>query len=200
MVALLQVSDIEDVIGRPADDEIEERKWLLYIDSVSAYIENYVDVDFEKTENHVVRRKATYRGVVRLFGGPIYSVTAVKNWRTGQPDFYADWDGIDQIFNLDSMQVVDITYTHGYDTIPRDIFLVALHGVLGLVDEGEPSELRSYTVGDVKEDYRDSFFHKLFGELGMQTLNKYCVIDYTIDAGGDMRYPDYVSQGFLSAS
>lgn len=197
MVALIQIEDIEDSLGRPADDVLEERRWQSYIDSVSSYIENFVDVGFEMIEDDVIRRKATWEGVIHLPNGPIHAVTAVRNFRTGDIDFYADWDGLDEIFNLEGHQVVDITYTHGYDHIPRDIQLVALGAVLGMINEGDPTELRAFQVGDVREDYRDNFFQGLVGDLGMRTLYKYSETSFTIPASGAMRYPDYKEQGYV---
>jgi hypothetical protein len=197
MVTLIEVQDIEDTLGRPADDEIEERKWVKYIESVSDFICNYVDVSFEKVEDDVIRRRADYRGRVVLPFAPVHSVTAVVNFRTGDNDFYADWDGINEVFNLAPGQVVDVTYTHGYDTIPRDIRNIAIAGVLGMISAGDPAELRAYQVGDVREDYRDNFFMNLFGDLGLRTLNKYTDTSYTIEVGGDGFYPDYRGQGYL---
>lgn len=197
MVALITTTDIEDALGRAAEDATEETRWQFYIDAVSDYIDNYVDVSFEKI-TETVRLRANWSGRIELPGKPIHSITSVIDFRTGQPDFYVDWDGISELFNLDGGQVVDITYVHGLDQIPRDIKNLALSSILGLINEGDPTELRSFQVGDVREDYRDNFFQALFGEIGMVTLHKYCQTSYTIDAGGTSMYPNYMSRGFLN--
>lgn len=197
MVALIQISDIEAALGRPADDAAEETKWQFYIDSLSDYICNFVDVSFEKI-TETVRLKADGYGIINLPGGPIHSITDVVNFRTGMSDQYVDWDGISVLYYLEGGQTVDVTYTHGYDIIPKDIRNLALNAILGMLNEGDPAELRSLQVGDVREEYRDSFFQALLGEVGMVTLYKYCDTNFTINASGLDMNMDYEGRGFIN--
>lgn len=196
MAALITIDDIEGALGRPAEDAEEEAQWQYYIDTISFLINDYVDVSFEVVEDEVRRFKANYEGEIEL-PGPVIDVTAVNNFRDGSADVYVDWDGMTTLFYLESEQVVDVTWSYGYTDVPDDIKSLVLTMTLNEINELSPTDLRSFKVGDVMEEYRDSQVAQLFGQMGLNVLNKYVNHTFTIDASGSGSYPDYLGQGFL---
>jgi len=196
--ALITIADIENALGRGVEDEEEESGWQFIIDSLSAFINNFVDVSFEPYEDVTVRYKSDYYGQVKLIQ-PVTGISSIKNFRTQEEDFYIDWDGIDTIFYGCPEQVVDVTYSFGYSEVPADVKLLMVAGVLGQINEQSPVNLRSFQVGDVVEQYRDDFMTQLFGNMATVTLYKYTNHSYTINVAGSDRFPDYRStQAYLA--
>lgn len=154
MVALLTIGDITDAIGRGPVDSAESDKWQFYIDAISAYINGYVEVSFEEIADDVVRYEADYYGLINLGGDPVSTVTAVNDFLSQSGVSYY-WNGLDEILGLCPNQVVDVTYTHGYATVPDDIKFVATQAVIGVLDLGATGSITSFTVGDVTEVYSD---------------------------------------------
>lgn len=152
MVALLDLEDVIIVVGRPPASAEEAAQWQFQINAVSAYINSYVDVSFEYKEDDVVRYEADYYGVIDLGGDPVSTVTSVVDWQSQSAVSYY-WNGLDELYGLYPNQVVDVTYTHGYATIPDDVKYMATQAVFGALDLGATGSLTSYTVGDVTEAY-----------------------------------------------
>lgn len=196
-VALITVQDIETALGREADDSEELAEWQFYIDTISAFINSYVDVSFERLISVTETHKADHYGQVKL-PGPVVEITSVKNYRTGLEDLECDFDpGNSTLFYLMPDQTFNITYTYGYSTIPDDIQQLVLSTVLDQINEISPVALRERKVGDVEEQYRDGVIQQLFGKSGKKTLNKYGSNSYTINASGADYYPDYQARGFI---
>lgn len=151
MTELVGIEDIEAAIGRTAEDAAEEARWLHYIRVISAFVCGYCDDSFEYLENDVVRYRADYYGVIVLGGGPVSEVTEVANWRTGAP-IDVPWDGF-EIYDLQPLQTVDVTYNHGYTEVPEDIKGVVVDTVIGIVGLGATGPLKTLTVGDITEVY-----------------------------------------------
>lgn len=196
-VALITVQDIEVALGRDVDDTQEQSEWQFYIDTISDFINNYVNVSFERATDVTERLKADYYGQIKLTG-PVVEITSVKNARTLQEDQWVDFDsGNNTLYYLEPNQTVLVTYTYGYSTIPDDIQQLVLATVLDQINEISPVSLRAFKVGDVEEQYRDGMLTQLFGMSGRKTLNKYGSNSYTINTGGADQFPDYKSRGFI---
>jgi hypothetical protein len=152
VVALLDLEDIVVVIGRGPESGAEAAQWQWYINSVSAYINDYVDVSFETKTGDVVRYQADYYGMIDLGGGPVSTVSSVKNVRSNAETSWV-WDGLTTLSRLDPNEVVDVTYTHGYSAVPDDIKHVATQAISDVLGLGATGTLTSFTVGDVTEAY-----------------------------------------------
>lgn len=193
MADLISIDDIEAALGRPAEDAEEEALWAFYISVVSDYINEYVSVSFFLVEDEVKRFKASYSGEIQLVG-PVHQVTDVVNFRTLMTCWWADWDGMNTIFGLEPQEVVDVTYTYGYEAVPADIVNLATSAVVRLAGGQETSvDLRSHQVGDVRDEYRDNGVAELLGSYGSTVLAKYADDTFTIDVSGSGRYPNYMS-------
>lgn len=195
--ALITVQDIEVALGREVDDLQEQAEWQYYIDTISDFVNNYVNVSFERAIGVTERLKADYYGQIRLTG-PVVEITSVKNARTLEEDQWVDFDaGSSTLYYLEPNQTVLVTYTYGYSTIPDDIQQLVLATVLDQINEMSPVSLRAFKVGDVEEQYRDGILNQLFGMSGRKTLNKYGSNSYTINVAGSDQFTDYMSRGFF---
>lgn len=163
MVSLITVEDVEVALGRSAQDGAEEAQWQQKINHISAFIDGYVDVSFTVKTDHVIRAQADYYGVIYLGGDPVSTVSSIAHVGDTVAAGVPLWDGLHTIYGLEPLEVVDITYTHGYSSIPEEIKAVCLEGVLavlGLGEQGTSGPIRQVTVGDVTESYaftRDTF-------------------------------------------
>src|SRR5678809_764446 len=193
MPDLITIDDIQDALGREPEDEEEEAQWAFYITLVSDFINEHVDVSFFPVEDETIRVKASYSGLIKL-RGPVTSITNVANFRTGITCYYADWDGLEEIFGLYPEEVVDITYSYGYEEVPADIVNLVVSTILKIMGLNDtPGDLRSHQVGDVRDEYRDNGMNQLMGTYGVSIVNKYTDETFTIDTGGSGRYPSYMT-------
>ena len=152
MVALLDLEDIIVVVGRGPSSASEAAQWQFHIEAVSSFINNYVSVSFEVKTSETVRYQADYYGLIDLGGGPVSSVSSVKNAQTQlETSWY--WDRLSTISRLEPNEVVDVTYTHGYSAVPDDIKYMATQAVSDVLGLGATGTLTSFTVGDVTEVY-----------------------------------------------
>ena len=184
MADLTTVDDIEAAIGRPPADATEEARWGYYISSISEFINGYVDDSFEELVDDVVRLQADYYGILFLPGGPINGVTLVADWNTGQ-QVASYYNGLDNITGLKPLAVVDVTYSHGWPSVPLDIqYLVtdAIVSVLQLSTTGTGA-LKSLTVGGTSETYADGT-GAVVVKLRKGTLDKYVQMHTTYRLGG----------------
>ncbi len=113
------------------------------IADVSAVVRSYTGQEF--TEATTTERLRVQRGVVRLPQRPVAAVSAVEDIN-GNAVAY-QWDGLDKLrfvgtglenrWDLEGysvpLEVVDVTYTHGYATIPDDIEAVVTNMTLRAV-------------------------------------------------------------------
>jgi len=192
MSALITVQDVEDALGREAEDSEEIAQWQYYINVISLFINNFVDVSFEPLVLVTERLRADQYGQIKL-KSPVNDVTSVKNFRTQEEDLYVDFDGIDLLMYLEPRQVVDVTYSYGYNVVPDDIHGLVLTLVLEQVNEIAPVNLKSHQVGDVVDVYAVTSVGKLFDQFAMDTLQKYATTQFTINtsAAGSDSFPDY---------
>lgn len=189
MADLITVDDVETAIGRPPADQTEEDVWQYHITNISAYINSLVDDSFEEIEDdELARVQADYYGIITLKGGPITEVTSVRNWRSDEETEW-DWNGIDEIMNLNCLQVVNVTYSHGWDAVPPDIIALCTDAVLVAINEVDADDLISYQVGDVVEKYASI---RTFSENNTEAiLDQYRATETTYRLGGRGQYPDY---------
>lgn len=129
---LASVADLEARLGRTLTGEEATRAAALLVDA-SAAARSYTGQQFIEDET-TVRLKVS-RGKVRLPQAPATGVTTVEDtdenpvtftWLMGQtvevstqvPDGWA-FEPYSQ-----GLQVVDVTYSHGYETVPDDVIAV----------------------------------------------------------------------------
>jgi len=167
---LAQITDVEARIGRAVVDE-ERVQVQVMLEDASAVVRNYTRRDFTQSQTTDVFRASGE--AVKLTNRPVISVEAISaiglgGIRTALPTWF--FDGHDKIWvaggpalyviNLpealydlgQDTQLVEVTYTHGYDVIPADIVAV----VAGMVVRTQILPGRGYlaaeTVGD--DSYR----------------------------------------------
>lgn len=134
MTALATIADLEARFGPIPPERVDEATAVL--EDVSASVRAY-------TGQHFTRETTTVRarprcGQVLLRQRPVHDVTDVTDI-TGSALGWS-FDGIDTVTVPSSADVVDVTYDHGYDTIPLDIVGVVC-AVAGrvLATEADPS-------------------------------------------------------------
>ncbi len=158
----------------------EEPYFQYLIDQVTAYIEDETYTAFSLHTNETVRYRADGWGIVELIG-PVVSVASItpliQSRYTYRYDGWAwvpsEWDGIDEISGLAPYEVVDVTYTYGYDLaeVPKDIKGVAISAVVHEINGNTPDELREKTVGDIT--YKWDVSEANFDALGANVLDSY---------------------------
>lgn len=132
MTTLATADDVEARLGRSLTTAEEERVDALLADA-SASIRSYTGQQF--TQATTTDRFRVRRGSVTLPQRPVASIDSVTDVRTST-SVYHRWDGIDRIvFSVSALDefewepfrvgngppVVEIEYTHGYETIPDEI-------------------------------------------------------------------------------
>lgn len=115
---LATIADLEDRLGRSFSTDETARAYAL-LDDASAKVRAYTRQQI--TESTSTDRVRTRNGVVRLPQRPVTAVTAVADTLATALD--AVWDGGEQL-RLYFDGYVDVTYTHGYATVPDDIVTV----------------------------------------------------------------------------
>lgn len=133
MAPLATLDDLQDRIGRTLDGDDATRA-LAILDDASAAVRSYTGQTF--TQETTTDRFQPKNGAIRLPQRPVTAVTAVENI-DGDPVSFT-WDhgtlvNLGGYGYLNSFEVepfrnrrpyLDVTYTHGYETIPADIVAV----------------------------------------------------------------------------
>lgn len=176
---MFTISDLEVPLRRSIDPA-EEPYHQYLIDQVTVYIESVTGVAFSRHTNETVRYRADGQGVVELVG-PVVSVTNIvpliqSNYTYRYDGWYwvpAAWDGLSDIVGLAPYEVVDVTYTYGYDLseVPKDIKAVAMSVVLGKVNGRGLEALEEKSVGDITYKWRVS--EADFDSFGLEVLTSY---------------------------
>ena len=134
MAALATVTDVEVRLGRTFDAEEAARVSAL-LDDASAAVRAYTGQEFDLVADDEVRLRAR-NGAVKLPQRPVVAVSAVAN--VDGDTVTHDWDSSDVVylsglnplirFDVEPFRSrdpwVDVTYTHGYATVPDDIVAV----------------------------------------------------------------------------
>lgn len=176
---MFTIADLELRLNRTITPA-EEPYYQYFIDQITAYIENITGVAFSRRTNETLRYRADGHGVVELIG-PVVDVANIapliqSNYTYRYDGWYwapAAWDGLGDIDGLAPYEVVDVTYTYGYDTseVPPDIKAVAMDVVVSELNGRTPDELREKTVGDIT--YKWAVSSTDFNSLGIEVLNSY---------------------------
>lgn len=120
------------------------------IDTVEGAIESEAGVSFTPVTDEKVRIQADGHGIIELARKPVTAVTSIYDVDGNAVD-YVDFDGLATLYNLYPNQVVDVTYSHGFATVPKDIKGVALGSSSRVMYN--PSGLRQETVGAISVTY-----------------------------------------------
>lgn len=176
---MFTIADLEVPLRRSIDPA-DEPYYQHLIDRVTAYIETVTGVAFTLHTNETVRYRADGWGVVELIG-PVVDVTTITPLRQSNYQYRYDgwdwipseWDGLDEITGLAPYEVVDVTYTYGYDLseVPADIKGVAMDVVIRKLNGRDPGELEEKTVGDISYKWRVS--EADFDAFGLDVLEAY---------------------------
>ena len=129
MADLITPGDIEARVGRPLTDA-EQNRLAAVVRDVSAAIRSYTGQTITLVEDDEVRLRVV-GGQIRLPQRPVVEVSAVTS-TTGTALSY-EWNGIEHAdvttwagnYWPTHQDLVDVTYTHGYATVPDDIVAVA---------------------------------------------------------------------------
>lgn len=158
----------------------EESYFTHLIDQVTAYIENETFTAFSLHTNETVRYRADGWGIVELLG-PVVSVSTItpliqSRYTYRYDGWYwtaSEWNGMDEIDGLAPYEVVDVTYTYGYDLpdVPQDIKGVAISTVVHEINGLTADELKEKTVGDITYKWNPSEVD--FDAFGLSVLNSY---------------------------
>lgn len=147
---LCALGDVATALNRSLDaGETDQAQQA--IARVSDTIRDLTGRSFGKVKtDDVIRCQADWYGVIFLSMRPIAAVTSVKDIKGNAVD-NAEWDGLREIYGLDSHQVVDITLTHGYAIVPDVIRDVAIGAAARLMVN--PHGVRQETVGAISVTY-----------------------------------------------
>lgn len=131
MASLATTDDLEARLGSTLADEDRAQAVL---DDVSAVVRAYTGQQF--TQEETTARLRSRNGIVKLPQGPVTAVATVENVDGNTVEF--TWDAGSQVslagfefsrsFEVEPYRSrsiwVDVTYTHGYETVPADIVAV----------------------------------------------------------------------------
>lgn len=169
MTSLLTITELSVALGREIDTEEEPQAQYL-IDATSSYIESVTELSFSLVEDATERFMANYYGELVITPGPVQDVSELTAVNYSTPVWY--WDGMDTVYYLYPNQVVDITYSYGYTTIPADIKAVATEMVKAVIDSSSGGSLKSKQIGDVQYAFQEMAVNNFQG-LGSDTLDLY---------------------------
>lgn len=130
MASLATLDDLEDRLGSTPD----ATRGQAILDDVSAVVRAYTGQQF--TSEETTDRLRVRNGGVKLPQRPVTAVESIANmdggaveftWYSGDFVALAAWDAI-RAFEVQPFRTqatwVDVTYTHGYATVPEDIVAV----------------------------------------------------------------------------
>lgn len=176
-VPVVTIADLVEARGGEAFSTVDEAKATYYINAISAFVASYCDlISFQEVLDDTIRTQADYYGIIELGGGPISSVASVADVDGTEVDGWT-FDGSCTITGLGPFQTVDVTYTHGSDTIPEDVKAVVVEAILDLVSFRASGRLKTRTVGDVT--YAFSEGQDVGVSLSANVLDRYRTTEYT---------------------
>lgn len=120
------------------------------IDVVEGAIESETGISFTPVIDDAIRIQADGHGIIELRSRPVTSITSVTDM-DGVAIDYVEFDGLSTLYNLFPNQVIDLVYSHGFATVPKDIKGVALGSASRVMYN--PSGLRQETVGAISVTY-----------------------------------------------
>lgn len=148
-MAIITVDELAAFMGKTFTPSEADQAAAL-IDVVEAAIESETGMSFTAVTDEVIRIQADGHGIIELKRKPITAVSSVLDMDGVAVD-YVEFDGLSTLYNLFPSQVVDVTYSHGLATVPRDIRGVALGASSRVMYN--PAGLRQETVGAISVTY-----------------------------------------------
>lgn len=149
-MSLVSVEEVEAFMGREFTTP-EAAQAQAVIDMVEAIVGSEVaGVSFTLVEDDIIDIQADGHGIIELSSRPVHEVSSILDIN-GDEVRYWDFDGLTTIYNLFPLQVVQLTYTHGYETLPADIRAVIIGASSRFMNN--PSGLRQETVGAISVTY-----------------------------------------------
>lgn len=139
----------------------DQASFTYLCNSASALIVGETSISFSQV-TETIRIGADGRGEFLLLKNPIASVNSATDCGSGDAltvnpipyvAGYYDiiWDGLDRLWGLFPWQIVDLSLTHGWSTVPDDIQFVLTEVVRRTKDN--PLNTTKRRVGDVEVDY-----------------------------------------------
>lgn len=160
MDALATVDDLEGRLGRVLTDAESVRAALL-LDGASGAVRAYVGQDFTSAES--TARLPVRRRIVRLPQRPVAAVDTVVDVDGNEVSF--TWLGDDRVevpANVPDtwawvpyrhgLQVVDVTYTHGYELIPAAVVDLVCAKVSRVL-ESPSANVTAMALGDASQSF-----------------------------------------------
>lgn len=133
MASLATIDDLEVRLGRTVDNEDQAQAAL---DDASAAVRAYTGQTFDLVEDDEVRIRAR-NGRIVLPQRPVTAVSSILNIEGGSVDFIWDSGSFVSLTGFDALRSfevepfragrdvwVDVTYSHGFDSVPADIVAV----------------------------------------------------------------------------
>lgn len=148
-MAMITPAELSAYMGREFT-EAEALQATALIDIVEASIESEAGVSFIPVIDDSITIQADGHGIIELNKKPVTNVSHIADVN-GEEILSWEFDGLSTIYNLYPLQVVHLTYSHGFDTVPRDIRGVALGAASRVMYN--PSGLRQETVGAISVTY-----------------------------------------------
>lgn len=148
-MAIISVDELAAFMGRTFSASEQEQAAAI-IDVVESAIESETGVSFTAIEDDVILIQADGHGIIELNSRPVTNISSINDVN-GDPIDYVDFDGLSTIYNLHPHQVIELTYSHGFSVVPRDIRGVALGSASRVMYN--PSGLRQETVGAISVTY-----------------------------------------------
>lgn len=148
-MAIITVEELSAFMGREFSTSEAEQAQAL-IDVVEGAIESETGVSFTPVTDDVIKIQADGHGIIELKSRPVTNVTSLVDVNGDEIDYW-EFDGLTTIYNLFPLQVVTLTYSHGFSSVPRDIRGVALGSASRVMYN--PSGLRQETVGAISVTY-----------------------------------------------
>lgn len=148
-MAMVTVAELSAFMGREFST-VEQTQAESIIAVVEGVIESETGVSFTPVVDDLIVIQADGHGIIELNSRPVTNVTSVTDVN-GEEITSWEFDGLSTIYNLFPLQVVYVTYSHGFDAVPNDIKGVALGAASRVMYN--PSGLRQETVGAISVTY-----------------------------------------------
>lgn len=148
-MAIITVTELEAFMGKDFSEE-EAIQAQAVLDAVEITIEAVSGLSFTHVPEDTIRIQADGHGIIELESKPVNNVGPIFKMDGTE---LLDWefDGLGAVYNFFPNQVVDLTYDHGYEEVPKAVRVIAL-GMASRVMYN-PSGLRQETVGAISVTY-----------------------------------------------
>lgn len=148
-MAVITVNELSAFMGKDFTEQ-EAAQAAILIDTVTALIEDEAGVSFTHIPADTIIIQADGHGIIELNSRPINDVGPIFSM-DGEEFTEWEFDGMQAVYNFFPLQVVELTYDHGFEAIPARIKAVALGACSRVMYN--PSGLRQETVGAISVTY-----------------------------------------------